>query len=452
MMNALIANMENHLMRKYAFGLILIYLIAGISIAQENQCPTIQRAAVSEARVWCTDIEEGAVCYGNSSVSADLISDDTFSTVGDTAALTDVTQITTSTENNQHGIALIDTTGYSDNSWQAIPLTVAILGDVTIANTGNENVNTATITAEIIGAQGANVRTGPTTDYRVLTALFEGDLIKLIGRFRDDSYYRVQLPSGEIAWVSASAIDADVSDLPIVEVDDPQPQRIYAPYTAFSLTTGTDDAACTEVWESGVLVQSVLNEQVRLQVNDIEILFSGTIFVQADEASTIFYNIEGEISYSDELVESGYQLTITEDNINVAAYEFSTLAPLPMEILPRYTYIGIDLSTLITPAPEIDQSPIADVLVEEPCVITTGETGANLRAGPSSDFPIQGVLAFRETVNPIARAQGSGGLIWWELAQNIWVSNQVVVTGGDCLAVPQSERIPVLLPTPTPEN
>ncbi len=162
--------------------------------------------------------------------------------------------------------------------------------------------------------------------------------------------------------------------------------------------------------------------------------------------------LEGDITYEDETIVEGYQLIVSEENSTIDPYDSTRFAPLPTQILPRYTYIGIELNTIITPAPTVDRSPIADVLVDDPCVITTGEGGANLRSGPGSEFPIRGVLAFRETANPISRVIGSDVLLWYELAQNVWVTSQVVVTGGDCLSVPQAQRIPVPIPTATPES
>lgn len=427
-------------------------IIAVAVIAQGNQCPTFERAAIAEARIWCANIETGHACYGNSGVTADVISDVPFSTVGDSITLSDITQIETLIDQNRYGIALLQTTGYAPDSWIPQPVSIVLLGDVTIANTGNENINLTTLDAEIVGAQGANVRTGPSTDFRIITSLFEGELIKVTGRADDGSFYRVHLPSGEAGWIAAGAIEADVSDVPVVTTEDTIPETIYAPYTSFSLETGSQDAACDEVWESGVLVQSPVESEIRLAVNDIPVIVQGTVFVQSQETTTTFFIIEGELNSNDELAEEGYSLSVVADEVRVAPYEFERFAPLPTEILPRYTYIGIDLSTILTPSPELDRSPIADVLVDDPCVITTGETGANLRAGPGSEFLIRGVLAFRETVNPIGRTTGSDGALWWELAQNIWVSSQVVVTGGDCVSVPQSDRIPVPLPTATPEN
>jgi len=431
---------------------LVVFMLSTAIIAQENLCPTFERAAVAESLAWCADLENGQACYGNSGITADMLSDATFNLVGDRVALTEISQITGVTGDNRYGISLISTTGYAPDNWIAQDVGLAILGNVVIANTGNDGINIETAIGEIVGSVGANIRSGPTTDYRIITSLFIGDLVKLTGRFRNDTYYRVQLPDGETGWIVSGAVDADVSNLAIVDLEDTPPEHIYAPYTSFSLQTGIDDAACADSWESGVLLQSPEDSPVRILVNDIPVTITGTVFLQAEPSRTLFHVVEGQLSYQDEVVEEGYTLAVFETDFSVSPYDITELAPLPTEILPRYTYIGIELSTIVTPAPEIDRSPIADVLVDDPCVITTGLDGANLRAGPGSEFIIRDVLAYRETVHPIGRATGSDGLVWYELAQNLWVSSQVVVTGGDCFSVADSTRIPVPLPSSTPEN
>ncbi|MGJ3240084.1 MAG: SH3 domain-containing protein [Anaerolineae bacterium] len=437
-------------MKRYILLGFLSFLTVAIH-AQEALCPTLQQAAIAESQIWCAELDSDQACYGNSGVTGEALSDLPFSTVGDTIPLTELTQLTTRTDDeNRYGVAYLHTAGYPLNTWAAYPVHLVALGSTTLANTANEGVNLTTVTAPIIGADGANVRSGPGADYRLLNVLFEGDLIKLTGRAQDNSAYRVQLPSGETGWITSGAIEADTDELPIVEFNDTPPAWIEAPYSAFSLETGIDDAPCAEVWQSGVLLQTSTEQPVRVRVNDHRLVVIGTVFLQAESSRTLVHVIEGMVAYQNEQAREGYTLAIFEDDYNLAPYDLAEFVPLPTQLLPRYTYIGVELTTIITPAPTVDRSPIADVLVDDPCVITTGQGGANLRSGPGAEFPIRGVLAYRETARPISRVM-TNGTLWYELAQNIWVNNQVIVTGGDCIGVPQAQRIPAPLPTPTNE-
>jgi uncharacterized protein YgiM (DUF1202 family) len=441
---------------KYALSMLSILIFSVAVSAQNNNCPVLERTAVSESWASCADLAEGQACYGNPSLSAELLSDDmSFASSGDRVSLDAVTRISSSVGDNGYGVAMLRTSGYTIDSWQAQDVSLVLLGDVTIANTGNENINVPVVTTQIVGSQGANIRSGASSDYRIITSLFEGETVKLTGRWADNSYYRVQLISGETGWIAAGAVAEDVSHLAVVDINSPAPELLYAPYASFSLETAMTDAQCIESWESGILVQSSEAIVIRLRINQGSLLLKGTIFVQSRPTVDLrIFVIEGTVQFEDTIAQAGFWLRIPlqEGSSVIETYELSRVAYLPTEILPRYVYIGIDLNTIITPAPSENRSPIVDTLVTAPCVLTTGEGGANLRSGPSRTFPIRGVLAFRETANPIGRTTGADGNMWWELAQNVWINGAVVVTGGDCIAVPQSQRIPILPPTATPER
>lgn len=434
---------------------LLLFLLASAILAQENICETTRRAALAESYSLCSAIDAGLACYGNSSASAEIRSEGlSFNLPGDTLLLNDLISVSSATGENQYGMVYLRTMAYSPDSWESHELSLYLIGDASLRNEGQENLNIPTVTTTIVGAEGANVRSGASTEYRILTSLFEGDIVKVLGRFRDESFYQVQLPNGEVGWVAAGAIDADLSALPLLDEEAAEPALLYQPYAAFSLISNSPSGDCRHEGDNGLLVQA--DSPVRLSINGAEIILNGTSFIETLESDLRILAIEGTVTYGETEAEEGFllRLALLDARVDssvepvIAPYRFETYQDLPTELLPRYVYVGIDLSSLITPAPTIDRSPIADVLVTDRCVITTGQTGANLRGGPGEAFPIRGVLAYRETVYPIGTATGADGSIWWELAQNVWVQGSVVVTGGDCLAVPNAAFIPVL-PTST---
>jgi uncharacterized protein YgiM (DUF1202 family) len=455
--------LESTRMRR--FWIICLSCLLSTAIIFAQDCPTLEQAAVGETRVWCAEITTGEACYGNSIIAPEFTSfapdNVTFAAPGDTVPLTAIAALSTAIDENRYGAALIHTVGYEPNSWQTQAVTLALLGEVRLTNTGQEGIAIPTLTTTITAPEGANIRTGTSEDFRVLTSLLVGEIVKIMGRLADDSWLLIQLTDGRTGWVTATAVETNLSELPIVDTESPQPDLLYTPYSAFSLHTTTGDSRCSQAWESGLLIQSSKETAVRLLVNERQLLVSGTLFLQAAlESEFDIFVIDGTAQIDDTEVEEGYHAIISTEKDEtgnwletaIRPYDFVRLAPLPTELLPQYTYIGIDLSTIITPAPSTDRSPIAAMLVTDPCVLTTGEGGANLRGGPGAEFPIRGVLDFRETARPIGRATGSDGALWWELAQNVWINAAVVVTGGDCVSVPQSQRIPNPLPTATPEN
>lgn len=425
--------------------------------AQDAACPTLERTAVTNTQIACADVALAEACYGNPILDAELRdSTATFEAASERVPLETLTSLSSRADETSYGIALLHTTAYAVNSWREVPLTVIALGDVTLENTGMENITfgpTLSITVEAL--QGVNIRRAPQPDATIIAQIGQGDVLKLTGRSADSTWARAQLPDERIGWVAVSALNADVRDLDDVSLEQPASLPLYRPYASFDMFMETAAPRCDDAWQSGVLVQATSDETVQLRLNERDVLLTGTLFAQATGDLLTLYALEGELATDDWLVVAGEALVIPlngEAQPRIGAYDYARLAPIPTEILPRFIYVGLDVSQLLTPAPQVDRSPIIDVLVTDPCVITTGQTGANLRAGPDTAFAIRGVMAFRETANPIGRATGSDGLNWWQLAQNVWISGATTVTGGDCLAVPQAQRIPVLPPTPTPDS
>jgi len=443
------------------FGFSLLW--AAIAAAQEI-CPALEQAAIAQARVWCADVQDGQVCYGNAALSAELHVDDLeFRTPGDRVPVASVNGLTGAKRDNLFGVGFIKAQAYPAVSWQSQAVTMVLLGDVTLTHDEADGLAETAQIGLVGAAQGANIRSGPTREFPVIRPIAVNTLIQVTGRTDDNLWLRVQLPDGETGWIASAIVENIMRDeLVVVDLESPTPERIYTRFSSFVLETARLDARCREAPESGLLLQTTtLDSPLRFRINQQEVLLAGTAFLQAqpDAAVTVFV-LEGRAQFGETVADAGYQLHIPlaltkldePQPLAVAVkYDFARVAPLPMELLPRFTYISIDINTLITPRPEEDVSPLADVLVNEPCVITTGQGGANLRAGPGLGFPIRGVLGFRETARPIGRAIGSDGGNWWQLSQNVWISAATTVTGGDCVVVPRAERIPAP-PPPTPQT
>ena len=438
---------------KYLAIILTLILSVSIIIAQNN-CPTLERAAFAEAQVFCNGIADSELCYGNPSVSIITQEEtDSFASSGDKIALTEAETITTARGENLYGVALISTHSYPIDSWQQYPVSLAIIGDAQLTDNSNETTIGA-YTAVIGSPQGANVRSGTSTDYRIIQPLFQGDAVKIIGITPDSAWLRVQMPDGENGWITRNAIAETLPELPPADLNTPDVDLLFAEMTDISIITNTADARCADAPESGILLQTPNDEPLRFRINNSDVLVQGSVFLQATEETLTLFVLSGTAQAGEREAIEGYKLIFGADGAMPPpeVYDFARLAPLPTELLPRYEYVGIELATIVTPRPSGDVSPLRDLLVDDPCTITVGDGGANLRGGPGLEFPIRGVLGFRESARPTGRATGSDGNVWWELAQNVWISAQTTVTGGDCISVSQVQRIPAPPPTSTPEN
>ena len=66
--------------------------------------------------------------------------------------------------------------------------------------------------------QGANIRSGPGTDFDVVGSLLEGQTVRLQAVTPDGEWYRVPVGFGSVGWISASVLEtSNADDLPVVE-------------------------------------------------------------------------------------------------------------------------------------------------------------------------------------------------------------------------------------------
>lgn len=432
-------------------------LLIGAAVAAQDDCPTLERAAFAEARVWCVSLISDSACYGNPLAAAETSAELPFASSGDLVPLQTLTALSTTTDENQFGVALMQSSTFAVDDWTPVELRWVLLGE---AQVNDISPTFAPRISAIEAEQGANLRSSAAEDAGLIATLPVNTNVHLLALSQGGDWVQVLLRDGRAGWVVASAVDADMSDLPPASTVDTASFTPYGtPFTQVTLTSGRDDARCGDAPESGVMVQVMSPDATTaLNINGADVTFDGTLYLQAVPDALTVHVLEGEATVSavEQTVtaSSGQAVTVAfaedEDGETVieavdepASYDFARVDDLPVELLARAIYIGIDLAQIITPRPAEDVSPIADVLVTDPCRITTGETGTNLRGGPGTEFPIRGVMAFRESAAPVGRATGTDGGNWWMLARNVWVSAATTVTGGDCIAVPQVTRVPV---------
>ena len=333
-------------------------------------------------------------------------------------------------------------------------------GEVALINQGHEYEDLSLLSLAVTEVGVANVRSRPDRDASSIGAVRKDQTIKATGRTEDNSWLRIQMPTGRTGWVSSTLLKTDFNGLPVVTMEDTPPLPFYRPFTAFTLITPLDDARCNTAPSSGVLIQTgradpaTPDQRYKLYVNGVQIAMEGTVFLQGAPSQELRLSVvEGNatVSAMDESMDAreGERIIVrlgpldkdmiepTSAPLAPTAYDYTKLLPLPMNLLPREAYVGFDVKTaLISPRPENGESPLGRVLVTDQCQIGVAADGVNVRAGAGREFPIRAVLNFRESATPIARALGTDGAVWWRLSQDVWVSGETVVTGGDCAAVP----------------
>ncbi len=439
----------------FLFGIFA--LSAFTLLAQDElECPALEQSAIQNVLQLCSELE-GGMCYGNPSLSLipfDDVGEMRFGLPGDVVLVKSVQRLFSSAEENTWGIALIQSKTYPVDTWLPQPVTIAVFGTVSIENLGNEGIIADAQLVEIVTTEGANVRALPTTEGRLIETLFFGDVIQATGRSSDAQWVRIQTRAGETGWASIFAIEENIQQLPETDTNDDAPDLLFLPFQAMNLQTGVNDAGCEQGIESGVLIQTPNTEEHRaFEVNSVSLQLAGTTFLQAQpEAGLLVHAVDGSVQvitgdiFTD--ISAGTVMSIPmeldEDGLLIESgqpeasqpYDYEAILRLPYDILPLPVFVGVDLATIIQPRPASGESPIAWMALDAQCTITVGEDGSNIRVEPSTDAPIRGVMSYRQSAQPIARANGLDGLPWWQLAEGVWVRVNTTVTGGDCISVP----------------
>ncbi len=436
---------------------MITLMTIGISVsAQSMTCPMLQEQALANIDEFCATQSANTLCYGHPTVS--VVYNDVAEEIlqltepGNSIPLTSVDWFSTSNEADTWGTARAFFQVFSTDAIAPKPATLVAFGNTVLFNKGTDGITIQTVDIEITSTQGANIRALPTTEGRIIEPVLRGTTLTAVGISENGAWVQVYSNRGELGWVTISAVAGDVDALSTASPDD-EPQELILPLQGVNLQTGVADAGCTDVPESGVLIQTAMDGSPSvLFINGVTLALNGTVFLQAQPDSGMLVHVidgTGTVSAVDgeQTIDTGYVSRIfmsldddgflvpTEAPATPLVYDYNVLSSLPIDLLPAPSRVGLDIYTLITPRPIGGESPIAGMALDAPCKFTTGQTGANIRSEPSPNAPIIAVMAFRESAEPIGRAVGLDGLPWWKLADDVWIRIDTTVTGGDCASV-----------------
>lgn len=101
---------------------------------------------------------------------------------------------------------------------------------------------TSVPTSEItVTGNRVNIRTGPSTDYPVIDALPNGEVVLAIGFNASQTWVQIELPSGEIGWISADLVD----------IEDIEKLAVITDISAAPAVTTSEQAPTTSAGNSG---------------------------------------------------------------------------------------------------------------------------------------------------------------------------------------------------------
>jgi hypothetical protein len=425
--------------------LLLLMTVATPMYAQDvDVCTPRIQGALAGTQTRCLELPERGICYGNSPANilfSREVDNASFATPGDVIGLSLVDTLELGAfdpELSEFGIARANIRlNFTDDT-----LTAWLFGGMQLANQGDVAANVPAIPLRVTSVQGANVRALPDAEAELVSVVLSGADVRATGRLRDNSWVRVQTDDGIGGWV-VSGVFGGVDLEALVAVDDGAAPQ-FGSMQAFLLNTNPyDRSTCRNQPPPGVLIQSPEDTQTaRLRVNDllVDIAPMSTVHLSAGVGETLRVDVmEGEALVTADnpiTIEAGNGLLLRDGvDADPAPYDYNALAQLPVERLPRPIYLALDFSTIIRPALQ-DVDPLAGLGAESTCTIAAVADAANLREFPAPDARVRRVLQFGESARPDGRAQGSDNVLWWRLAEDVWVSSNAVGALGDCGTLP----------------
>ena len=146
------------------------------------------------------------------------------------------------------------------------------------------------------------------------------------------------------------------------------------------------------------------------------------------------------------------------DTGTIGEYEFGTVdgADAPVVVGGQVVVAPQRLTT--APAAEVTEAAPTAAPAEQTaagtCSVSPRGQAVNRRSGPGTSFQSLGVLSFGESAAVIGQTNDETGIVWWQIDGGAFVRSDVVVTTGDCSAVPvvAADEIVPAAPAVAPPN
>jgi hypothetical protein len=275
--------MLDSLRRKGIFSLLMVFLSVVMVVAQEA-CPDLVSEALLAVDNNCNAAGRNEACYGYDQVEASFlvdVGDEFFTIPSSVSPIADLETIRTAPLNSETGVwgvAVLNIQADLPNTIPGQSVTFVLLGDVEVENAvapEDAFVPSEGIEVTVNIAAGANVRSGPGTNFNVLGGLQNGQTVLADGLSEDGEWLRVAYRERP-AWLSMSVIDDNnpaLRELPTLTAD------LQTPMQAFYLRTGIGQPECNEAPQDILLVQGPENININITVNgaDIELGSTGVL-------------------------------------------------------------------------------------------------------------------------------------------------------------------------------
>lgn len=355
---------------------VIILLCIVQSVLAQSNCATLVETALNTAKDSCEGLGRNQVCYGNITLEASPRANapefrfEQTGDIVDIAAIESLRLSSMSLVDEIWGISIMQIQANVPDTLPGQNVTFVLFGNVEILNAGDNAVELA-----MTPISSVNVRLRPRTDQEnVMLSLIRGQQVTANGRLADNSWIRIEVEGDArgAGWVATDFLttEGDINTLSVVVPGQPR----YGPMQAFYMSTSIGDSTCTEVPDSGILIQTPQGVgEINLLVNEVSIQLGSTAYLQAGGGYLITSVLEGQAILTangvTQAVPAGTFSRVALDANGAASgtpefpqpYDEAQFAALPLSLLGQPITISPALTeTEVTAAVEEAQAAACD--------------------------------------------------------------------------------------------
>ena len=328
---------------------LLLMLALGIVAAQQSDdstCAAVIETAIDDAESACDGLAAGEACFAGETRTLDAIGE--LRTGGLDGATWDIAQLRVPAD-LESGAATLILFG---------PAQVQNLNGSAAVELTPTPSPTPLPTLMAVPRGNLRVRSGPGTNFDIITVITPEDEVEVIGRTEAGDWVLIALDLG-FYWTFTEilTLDGPVERLPVVDpttVVQPEAEAepvaydlpdeaivrapdLSAPMQAFSLSTQVDGSDCADAPAGGLLIQTPTDAETTFLVNGIAVTVRGTALLRAESGQSLdAVNLGGSLRLTRDgrgtVIAPGQQITLSPDASTSSAY--AAVERLPLDLLP----------------------------------------------------------------------------------------------------------------------
>lgn len=276
---------------KYFFFLGILLTANVVAIAQET-CPSFVFEMLETISTACDDLSRNQVCYGNENLITEFWDEETADVFIEPSDIVNVIELKSiggsvlDLGDEEWGMALMSILANIPNTVPGQSVQFLLVGDIAAESAVSPDEVVEVEYIDVTTNAGANLRTGPSTNFGVGGSVGNGETLSAIGQNTAGDWIQVLFDDTQRLWIADFLVnaDGDLSTLPDVTT-----QSVFGPMQSFFFNGGIGDLACDGAPPDHILVNSPEGIEVNFTVNGVNFTVGsrGAIWFSDEDVMTI---------------------------------------------------------------------------------------------------------------------------------------------------------------------